>query len=276
MELQTKVAIEPQAFCLEQQSDHIMTVGSCFATEMAAKMKDAGFDVLHNPFGVLYNPLSIAECLERCLDDRPIDSGDLVEVDGLWHSWLHHGSFSRSSKEECLEVCNRAIHEAHEFLERATCLIVTFGTAYVFELVENGMVVGNCHKAVAARFARRRLTVDEIVSRWQPLLARLPQAVFTVSPIRHMADGAHGNQLSKSTLILAVDQLQTHYFPSYEIMMDELRDYRFYADNMTHPSPLAVDIIWERFAETYFTPATRNLCRLNAKQAKRDRHIPLH
>ncbi|MBR1850270.1 MAG: GSCFA domain-containing protein [Bacteroidales bacterium] len=289
MELMTKVAVSPSAFGLAQASDHIISVGSCFASEVAAKMQAAGFDMMVNPFGILFNPVSIAHCLDRCTDKSEMTPDLLVEADGRWHSWLHHGSFSSVTANQCLEACNTSIAEGHNYLRSATCLIVTFGTSWVFELIANGLVVGNCHKVSSSAFRRRRLTVDEVVEQWSHLIGKLKQfnpslnIVFTVSPVRHKADGLHGNQLSKSVLLLAVDELCSRfassgvtYFPAYEVVMDELRDYRFYADNMTHPSPLAVEVVWQRFQEVYLSSACREQARINTKQTKLSQHKPLY
>ena len=261
----------------------ILSLGSCFADEVGARLQDGGFHIDINPFGTLYNPASVAAALRRIIDNREIGMEDLVQHEGLWHSWHHHGSFSRPTAEETLGVCNARIHQAHKTLKEASLLMITFGTAWVFELSEVHSVVANCHKLPAGMFTRRRMTVGEIVSLWQPLLDKLSafnprlSTLFSVSPIRHMADGAHGNQLSKSTLLLAIDELSNiHYFPAYEIVLDELRDYRFYGPDMAHPSPLAVDIVWDRFQQATMTPTTRNQAHLNAKQHKRERHIPLH
>ncbi|MBR6048821.1 MAG: GSCFA domain-containing protein [Bacteroidales bacterium] len=286
-DLFTPVPLEPLPFRLEV-GDTVVSLGSCFADEVATRMQEGGFRVEANPFGTLYNPASVAASLERIVDDCEITADDLVQHDGLWHSWHHHGSFSRSTPEECLAACNSRLHQAHRALSGARLLIVTFGTAYVYE--HEGVVVANCHKLPPQTFTRRRMTADEIVSLWQPLLQKLHSAypqlhlLFTVSPIRHLADGAHGNQLSKSTLLLAVDQLlstphsplPTHYFPSYEIVLDELRDYRFYGPDMTHPSSLAVDIVWHRFQQACMSPATIQQVHNNIKQHKREKHIPLH
>ena len=271
----------------------IVSLGSCFADEIGQRLEAGGFAIEANPFGTLYNPASIAAALHRLVDDRELDAtADLVEHEGLWHSWHHHGSFSRKTQQEVLDACNSRIHQAHRALRDAKLLMVTFGTAWVFELSPEsgfrvdtpGGVVANCHKLPAATFCRRRLDVHEIVSQWQPLLLELHalgcHVVFTVSPIRHTADGAHGNQLSKSTLLLAVDQLvQTGaaaYFDSYEILMDELRDYRFYARDLCHPSDLAVDIMWERLQQTYMTDAVRQKVALNEKALRQSLHRPLH
>ncbi len=280
--LTTTVPVPDMPFRLDFASG-IVSLGSCFADEIGSRLLDGGFRIEQNPFGTLYNPASIASALHRIINDSEIAEADLLQHEELWHSWHHHGSFSRATKEECLEACNSKIHHAHSALKEASLLIVTFGTAWVFE--HDGAVVANCHKLPQQQFVRRRMSIDEIVFLWQPLLKELSTfnpkltTVFTVSPIRHMADGAHGNQLSKSTLLLAIDQLTNQaitYFPSYEIVLDELRDYRFYAADMAHPTPLAVDIVWDRFQQAYMTPAVIQQAHLNAKQHKREKHIPLH
>lgn len=282
--LTTPVHAEPFATRLDMGST-VVSLGSCFADEVGHRLQAAGLSVELNPFGTLYNPASVASALDRLMADQELTTDNLVQHDGLWHSWYHHGSYSRPTPQECLDACNTAIHHAHKTLATADMLIVTFGTAFVFE--HEGQVVANCHKLPAQCFVRRRMSVHEVVALWQPLRERLSafnprlHVVFTVSPIRHMADGAHGNQLSKSTLLLATEQLVglqptlAAYFPAYEIVLDELRDYRFYGPDMAHPTPLAVDIVWERFQEATMTPATRQQAHNNAKQAKRQQHVPL-
>lgn len=290
----TSVEVAPMGFSLGLE-DGVVTLGSCFADAIGTRLEEGGFRVERNPFGTLYNPLSVAEALERIVDCREITSDDLVQHEGLFHSWHHHGSFSRPTVEECLAACNSRIRQAHSALREARVLMLTFGTAYVFSLTPdpaeegNGMVVANCHKLPPRHFARRRMTVEETVGRWQPLLQKLIAynseliTILTVSPIRHMADGAHGNQVSKATLLLAVEELVSifnpqfsiSYFPAYEIVLDELRDYRFYGPDLAHPSALAEDIVYERFQRATMMPATIQQAHNNAKQAKRRRHIPL-
>lgn len=263
----------------------IVSLGSCFADEIGKRLRDGDFYVELNPFGTLYNPASIATALHRLIDDREITAADLVFQDDLYHSWHHHGSFSRPTPEETLEVCNSRIHQAHQALGSAKLLMVTFGSAWIFE--REGQVVANCHKVPQQEFGRRRMTVDDIVALWRPLLDELhalyPQltVLFSVSPIRHMADGLHGNQLSKSTLLLAIDELVAHhsslvYYPAYELVLDELRDYRYFGPDMCHPSDLAVEIVWEHFQRATMVGAVRQQAQFNRKQHKQERHIPLH
>ena len=267
-------------------STPLLLLGSCFSDEVGTRLKQAGFNVLCNPFGTLYNPLSIALALRHAVEDCEIGSEWLVHADGLWHSWMHHSRFSHPEQDTCIARCNQSIHQAHQFLNQQPVLIVTFGTAYSFFLHTDsvtppmqGQVVANCHKLPAAMFTRRRITLEDIAAAWQPFTTLHP-VVFTVSPIRHMADGSHGNQLSKSTLLLSVEQLLNfcpdwHYFNSYEILMDELRDYRFYARDMCHPSDLAVDIVWQRFQDTYRSPQTQSRCRQEEKAARQALHRPI-
>ena len=247
-------------------------VGSCFSDEIGAQMQQRYLQVTCNPFGTLYNPLSIAQAINYQL---PMTNDQLVYYEGLWHSMAHHGAFSRASKEEAEQAVRASIETMQKALKEASVVIVTFGTAWVYE--KEGAIVGNCHKLPESCFNRRRLSVEEIVEAWKPILAQYPDKkwLFTVSPIRHIRDGLHENQLSKATLLLAVEQLGD-YFPSYEIMLDELRDYRFYADDLVHPSSLAVNYIWERFVDTFCTPQTKNELVLQHKRWKHEHHIPLH
>lgn len=305
IEFFTRVGVPPVPFEIDFATG-IVSLGSCFSDEIGHRLSNGGFYIEQNPFGTLYNPASIASALQRMMYDREIGEEDLVEHEGLWHSWHHHGSFSRPTKEECLEACNSRLHQAHQALKEAHLLMVTFGSAWVYGLAAaGGETVANCHKLPQENFVRRMLTVDDIVTLWRPLLEELHacypslHVLFTVSPIRHVGDGMHGNQLSKSTLLLAIDQLVdknlppvkrkkkgvkveeaerpvTVYFPSYEIILDELRDYRFYDPDMVHPSDLAVDVVWDRFQRTTMVPAVRDQAHYNAKQKKREQHITIN
>ena len=286
MKLQTTIEIKPSEWKIGYE-DKILMLGSCFSDEIGRQMEERKMAVTCNPFGTLYNPLSIAQAIQKT--ELPA----LIEHDGLWHSMAHHGSFSRATKEEAEEAVKGSIMMMQRALEEATVVIVTFGTAWVYELTDERMkeltnerIVGNCHKMPEKNFTRRRLSVEEIVDAWQPILAQYPDKkwLFTVSPIRHIRDGLHENQLSKATLLMAVDQMvnstwpngKWHYFPSYEILLDELRDYRFFADDLVHPSSMAVEYIWERFCETFCTPQTINAMHIAHKEWKFAHHRPLH
>ena len=241
--------------------DQILLMGSCFADSMCAKLHEHYFRVEGNPFGVLYNPASIAMAIEMARKNQTIEDKDLVEHGGLWHSMAHHGVFSDIDMAVVLDKCNESIVALRQALENATVITITFGTAWVYEYA--GKVVGNCHKIPANQFVRRRMTVEEIVATWQPLVEAMPDKkwLFTVSPIRHVKDGLHENHINKGILLQAVEQLTKQsgcsYFPAYEIMLDELRDYRYYAEDMVHPSSMAVEYIWQRLVETYMTADTQ-------------------
>ncbi len=285
IKLQTIVDTKPSERKIGYE-DKILMLGSCFSDEIGEQMMQRNMSVTCNPFGTLYNPLSIANAI--CSSFVHCTSY-IVHHDGLWHSMMHHGSFSRPTREEAEETVKASIETMQKALQEATVVIVTFGTAWIYEM--NGEIVGNCHKLPADRFTRRRLTVEEIVAAWQPIIERYPDKhwIFTVSPIRHVKDGLHENQLSKATLLMAIEQLidnrqsivprqssNRHYFPSYEILLDELRDYRFYADDLVHPSSLAVNYIWERFVDTFCTSQTRNEMIIQHKRWKFEHHRPLH
>ena len=280
MKLQTIIDIKPSEWKIGYE-DSILMIGSCFSDEIGEQMQQRSLHVTCTPFGTLYNPLSIAQAINYNSQFTIHNSQiPLVEYDGLWHSMAHHGSFSRPTKEEAEQAVWESIETMQKALAEATVVIVTFGTAWVYEM--DGKIVGNCHKMPESCFTRRRLSVEEIVAAWKPILEKYPDKhwLFTVSPIRHIKDGLHENQISKATLLLALEAISLQYsavgyFPSYEIVLDELRDYRFYADDLVHPSLLAVNYIWERFVDTFCTPQTKNELVLQHKRWKHEHHIPL-
>lgn len=272
MILTTTIEI-PKGRCRIGYEDPILLMGSCFADNIGRKLSEHKFKIDQNPFGTLYNPASIAQSLERLLDPVPFSPDDLFQHEGSYHSFAHHSRFSATDESSCLEQINSRLDHSSRFLKEARILIITLGTAYVYRLKENGKVVANCHKLPERLFERSMLSTDAITQEWSSLLDKLwqhnpkLQILFTVSPIRHWKDGAHGNQLSKATLLLAVEQLQqcfpkqVHYFPAYELMMDELRDYRFYADDLLHPSNVAIEYIWQRFAESLLSNEAQALAK---------------
>ena len=269
MKLYTSVDIVPAVRQIGY-GDKILLLGSCFADNMGAKFSEHYFQATVNPFGTLYNPASIAAAITN------VGNSQLVEHNGLWHSMMHHGAFSDKDKEQLIARCEQSRALLQRALMEASTVVVTFGTAWVYEM--EGKVVANCHKLPANRFTRRCLTVNEIVEMWQPIVASMPDKhwIFTVSPIRHVKDGLHANQISKAILLQAVDQLGQSYFPSYEIMMDELRDYRFYAEDMVHPSAVAVEYIWQRFVDTYTNKDTQKEMRVLNQLWRDNQHRMLH
>ena len=261
MELYTRISIPKAPFAFSYTEQTVL-LGSCFAENIGKKLEESKFKTDLNPFGTLYNPSSIAEAIRMLLHPECFTGDDLFRHESVYHSFSHHSRFSSPSETECLENINGRLFSSAEIIRKARRMIITLGTAWVYRLRSTGKIVSNCHKLPEKMFDRQMLSVDEITAEWKSLLLSLweqnPELkiLFTVSPIRHWKDGAHGNQLSKATLLLAVEQLQkefpgqTAYFPAYEIMMDELRDYRFYADDMLHPSLQAIEYIWEQFTET--------------------------
>ena len=284
MQFTTPIPIEKQPVSISHNS-RILLVGSCFTENIGNRLAYHGFKTLANPCGILYNPISIGQCLEMVADNTPVGEESLVQSNGLWHSWLHHGRFSHPDKTTCLQNCNDAIREAHDFLLGADTVILTLGTAFVYELPD-GTVAANCHKMPGTSFRTRLTTVEELSEYYRKIIGRLKalrndiRIIFTVSPIRHWKDGYRQNTLSKATLHLLVDELQrstdnVFYFPAYEIVMDELRDYRFYDTDLLHPSPTAVEYIWEKFSDAYFDEATKALCQKVAQWRKMSQHRPL-
>lgn len=266
-------------------SDHVLLMGSCFAENVGGLLLENKFSCDVNPFGILYNPLSIAKALRQMLDGKVYTMDDLFDSGGQWHSWMHHSSFSSTDADECLNRINSRLEKAASALPRTSWLIMTWGTAFVYE--KDSEVVGNCHKQPDRLFTRRLLDVDTIYREWNDALREAKQrfpglkVMLSVSPIRHLKDGLHGNQISKSVLLLAIDRLCReldfcHYFPSYEIVMDELRDYRFYAEDMLHPSPLAVKYIWECFCSTYMSKDTQRVMKEWADIQKGLAHRPFN
>ncbi len=268
--------------------DRTLCIGSCFAEHIGGRLEQFKFPVLLNPFGIVYNPVSISQVFKRILSGEEFQAEDLFENLGLWHSFAHHGSFSHPDKKLALENINQALSGAHAFLKNANRLIVTFGSANVFVLKKTGGVVANCHKLPGQEFERRRLSVREaaeslgaVFEKLQAFTAPPLEVVLTVSPVRYLRDGLIENQRSKATLLLAAEELCkafpfVRYFPSYEILIDDLRDYRFYAEDMAHPNCLAVDYIWKYFEAAFFEEKTKRLCRQIEKIALAAGHRPFH
>ena len=282
MILQTEIKTKP----LEQTivyGDGLLFLGSCFADEVGALCKGLGFNAMVNPFGVLYNPASIAEAVKRLETGKPFTQEDVVEVgEGYYCTFSHNTAFWRPSETDLLETANLSLEAAHKHFQEARWIIVSLGTSWVFRHKESGNVVANCHKLPAHRFERAFLTVEQSVRRLSEMVMQHPekQFVFTVSPLRHLKDGLHGNQLSKAALLLAVNKVceqfgNAHYFPAYEIMMDELRDYRFYKEDMVHPTEQSVRHIWERFVEFAIDPAEKPAMKAAAELKQMLQHKPL-
>ena len=290
LKLQTPVADAPCKVGISY-NDRILMLGSCFSDSIGRQMADFGFDVCVNPFGTLYNPVSILQSIEILAGNRDFGTDDCIQIgagDERWCSFSHHTSFARGSQEEFLSNANSSLSEAREFFASCNKVIITLGTAWCFRNVNSGKIVSNCLKRPAAEFVRERLSSSEVTD----MLHRISescqgrQIIFTVSPIRHFKDGAHGNQISKSALLLGIEDFlcgcpvdlsmnpryPADYFPAYEIMMDELRDYRFYAEDMCHPSQQAVTYIRERFLSWALPASEHPLLEENIRAFKHASH----
>lgn len=281
----TKIDVRKASVCITHDS-RIMLFGSCFADNIGTLLENNKFICLRNPYGTLYNPLSISRALNEILSGKRYDEQELFLYQGLYHSFMHHSSFSSEDREECLEKINSYIARAYSFISRADYIVMTFGSSYVYRL--NGNVVSNCHKMPEKMFERRLCRPDEFVAEYRTLLGNLfsvnpnLKIIFTISPIRHVRDTMHGNMVSKSVLAVFVNEIQelfkdkTIYFPAFEIMNDELRDYRFYDEDMIHPSAVAVKYIWEQFSKMFFDRNTLNVMEKCSNIKKMLQHKPFN
>ena len=263
-------------------SDPICVLGSCFADEIGARLEAGGFNVLRNPFGTLYNPASIASAVARLDSAEPFTPADCVEMGagaGRVGSFSHHTSFARPTAEEFLAYANARLKEDAARWRACKRVILTLGTAWVWRALERTgqPVVANCLKRPAREFSHELLSVEACTELLRSIVEAHPDKRFllTVSPIRHLGDGAHANTISKSTLHLAVENAGVNYFPAYEIVMDELRDYRFYAEDLVHPAPAAIQIVWERFLDACTVPAERERILAAERASRAANHRPL-
>ncbi|MEO9099841.1 MAG: GSCFA domain-containing protein [Ginsengibacter sp.] len=243
-------------------TDKILLIGSCFSEEIGNKLSDLKFNVLQNPNGILYDPLSIADALFSYIENQTFDEEDLVELNGLWHSWKHHSVFSGTNKNEVLNKINRSQSGAHAFLKEAKVLIITFGSAFNYQLKNNSKNVANCHKASADFFIKNLLHMEEIKANLLSVITALEQfnpelkIIFTVSPVKHIKDGVVENNRSKARLIETVHSMveekeNVFYFPSFELVNDVLRDYRFYKSDLVHPNETATSFVFEKFCNSF-------------------------
>ena len=278
MNFRTEIQIQksPQKI---NHSQKILLLGSCFAQNMQVKFTEGGFEAMH-PFGAIYNPYSVANSFKLIDEKQTLNPESLFFQKDKWNSYAFHSSYSSADKNEAIRQMSEAIARANDILNSENpIIIITLGTSWVYELNETGEIVANCHHSSASNFTRRAMDVEEIIEVLKPICQTGKRIVFTVSPVRHLKDGAHENQLSKSRLLLAVDKLVSEYnnceyFPSYEIVLDELRDYRFFAEDMAHPTALAVDYIWEKFSGTYFSDKTIDGIKEYEKIVKTEKHRP--
>lgn len=269
-------------------STRMMLFGSCFSENIGRKLLQSKFQVDLNPFGILYNPFSVSAAIRRLLSGDSFSEDDLLRNNGIYHSFMHHGRFSDPDKNSCLRNISERFERAAANIKEADLFLITFGSAYAYKWKESGEIAGNCHKLPARLFHRFRLSVDEITEEWGKLITTLRdirpdiKLLFTVSPIRHWKEGVHENQVSKSILHLVIDNLlqlfpeNVRYFPAYEVVIDELRDYRFYDEDMMHPSAFAIDYIWQLFGDTFFPAETKKINEEWEQIRKAMEHRPLY
>ena len=259
----TPVEIEKSSFSIDYTSK-LVFIGSCFAENISKYFENAKFQCLVNPTGILYNPLSISMMIENVLSGKRYSESDFFFDGALYNSYDFHGRFSSDNLQTAVIKANNSMEKAYDFFKTSDVVFITLGTAFVYFLKETSLPVANCHKQLSEKFLRRLISVSEVENALKNIVENLQninksiQIVFTISPLRHFRDGAHNNNLSKSTLHLGTNFVIknyefVHYFPSYEIVMDELRDYRFYEQDMIHLSETAEEYIWQKIKQTYFS-----------------------
>lgn len=286
MKFTTEVNIEPSAHRIRVE-DSMLLLGSCFAQEMGAWFLNRKFSVCLNPNGILFHPSVIARCIRRALSKEQYNEADLISHDGMYHCFDHHGCWSNADPMRLLKNVNEQQNQLNHYLKNSKTMVVTWGSAWGYKWKEDNRWVANCHKIPQGNFEKNMLDAPAIVDDWSVLLEDVRKmnpsmhVIVSVSPVRYWRDGAHGNQLSKASLLLAASQLvsadqRVHYFPAYEIMMDELRDYRFYKEDMLHPSPVAVEFIIEKFQTMFFEGDAMKYIREIEPIVKFLNHRPLH
>jgi hypothetical protein len=265
MDLIAKVDINKPDFQINY-NDRLLFLGSCFSGNIGNKFKEKLFDTQVNPFSVIFNPISILKLIDRSLNRDYFIESDWIQSNGIWVNLDLHGSFSSKNLSQAVEFANKQIDLTYEYLSTSNYLFLTFGTAWVYNHIKSDNLVANCHKIPQKEFKKSMLGVDEIFDYASKVTNKLKSInpdiaiIYTVSPVRHWADGAHNNNLSKAVLHLSIEKLlglgNSYYFPSYEIVIDELRDYRFFKEDMNHPNDLAVEYIWDKITLTYFSDRT--------------------
>jgi hypothetical protein len=280
----TEVKIVPADHKISHRSG-IMMIGSCFTENIGVRLSEYKFDVDINPFGIVYNPMSVNQNLEAVIAGKKYTVNDLYNYQDSWISFDHHSRFSFPEPEICLREINKRIANSYNRIKTLNYLIITFGTAWIYKIADSGRLVSNCHKLPASQFSRHLLKINDIVPVYQNLIGNLVKInpalriIFTVSPIRHWKDGPVQNTVSKSTLILSIQEILklfecTEYFPSYEIALDDLRDYRYYEEDMIHPNSQMTGYIWEKFSQAYFSDETLHVMKDIAKLNSALKHRP--
>ncbi len=265
---------------------NLLLIGSCFTEQIGTKLSNHKFAVLDNPNGILFNPSSIAKSISSYINNKQYTEADLFYQNECWNSWEHHSRFSHPDKKICLAAINGSQNTAHDFLKKADWLLITLGSAFVYQL-ENNKVVANCHKVPTDKFVKRLLSADEIFADLQSMIENAVtfnqglKIIFTISPVRHLRDGFVENNRSKATLIQAVHQLvekngNYFYFPAYELVIDDLRDYRFFAEDMVHPNYAATNYVWEKFMAACIDESSQQLMKEIAAIVAAKNHKPFN
>ncbi len=278
--------IDPLGQALEYR-DQLLLMGSCFAEEIGARLQEHLFPALVNPHGILYNPLSITKAVHSYLDNKQYTEADLFLHNDIWHSWDHHSRFSALTPAAVLHNINAAREQAAQCLDKARWLVITLGSAHAYVLKETGQLVANCHKVPMTAFYKKLLPVDEIIAALDTMMHRLffrnrdINIIFTISPVRYARDGVVENNLSKAVLLQAVHQLvnkfdRLFYFPAYELVIDDLRDYRFYKEDLVHPNETAVNYVWEHFVNSCVHPGSQQLLKTIQELNRARRHRPFN
>ncbi len=277
----------PKPFDVKINHRHnLLLIGSCFTEQIGSKLANHKFSVLDNPNGILFNPSSIAKSVSSYIDNKQYTESDLFYQNECWNSWEHHSRFSHPDLEKSLNGINESQATAHSFFKKADWLLITLGSAFVYEL-DNKEVVANCHKVPTDKFSKRLLSADEIFADLQKMIEKAIafntalKIIFTISPVRHLRDGFVENNRSKATLIQAVHQLveknnNCFYFPAYELIIDDLRDYRFFAEDMVHPNYAATNYVWEKFIATCIDEPSQQLMKEIAVIVAAKNHKPFN
>jgi hypothetical protein len=283
MEFRTELSPQNLDFNLTHR-DKIMMLGSCFTEHIASSLTRFRFPVFSNSHGIVFHPIPLAKALSDCILNKEYGVDDLVKSNENWISLNHHGKFSSVESDESLQRINTSIGEGFRFVKEATTLVITFGTAIGYHFIETGRIVANCHKLHSNSFEKKKSEISDIVTEWNNVLSLLLavnpkiKVIFTVSPVRHLREGFEENQKSKATLLLAIEKIQKSfpgvcfYFPSYEILMDDLRDYRFYEADMIHPNAQAIEYIREKFFASILSPHALELCGLMEPHLRKLEH----
>ena len=270
MLFQTQIPIKKESKNLIEYKSKLLLFGSCFSENIGNKLNYFKFQTLQNPFGILFHPNAIETFITNTINKKVYSEKDLIFNNERWHCFDAHSNLSSSNKTAILESLNSSITLTSKQLREASHIVITLGTSWVYRFIETDIIVANCHKIPQKKFLKELLTLDEVTNSLEAIIALLKSInkniniLFTVSPVRHLKDGFIENTQSKSHLITAIHNVvdkrnNTHYFPSYEIMMDELRDYRFYAEDMIHPNKTAINYIWEKFVNTWFSEESKSI-----------------